>query len=62
MAKFLNYNRLRVATPESVHFFAYCEGKIYALTKTERHQLESGLTLVARVASVALVIELILLR
>jgi hypothetical protein len=62
MARFLNRNRVHVATQESVHFFACCEEKICAFTKTERRQFESGVTRVAMVASMVLVIELILLR
>ena len=62
MARFLNRNRVDVAMPESVHILAYCEGRICALTRTERRQFELGVTRVAMVASIILAIELILLR
>jgi hypothetical protein len=62
MARFLNRNHFHVARRERVHFFACCEGKICAFTKTEHRQFESGVTRVAMVASIVLVIELILLR
>jgi hypothetical protein len=62
MAIIPNRDRVHVATTESVNFFAYCEGKLCAFTKTERHQFESGATRVAIVASIILVIELVLLR
>ena len=62
MSRILNPDQLHVATPETAHFFAYCEGKIAAFTRTERHQFESVVTRIAMVASMILEIELIFLR
>jgi hypothetical protein len=57
-----NRNQVHVATTENENFFVYCEAKLRVLTETERHQFESGVTRVAIVASIILVIELVLVR
>jgi hypothetical protein len=62
MAIVPNDRRVPVATTESENVFADCEGKLCTFNRTEQQQFASGVTTVAIVASIILVIELILLR
>ena len=54
--------RVHVGTEHIANFYVYREGKLCAFTKPKRHQFEAGVTRVALVASITLVIELIFLR